>query len=220
MRSLLLTFACLCVVCAGCTRVDPQHALIAAEDGPAFAAWQRKVVSAFSPALRQEFADAVQEIRFHLGAQTGTTGRDAVEAAVCQRIDGHTVTEVLLLGDGLTQYRLAADRVQLQQALMNLMLNAVEAMENGGGELTIKSELALSGQLQISVRDTGVGLPVDNVDNIFNAFFTTKARGTGLGLAITRSVIQSHGGRIWATANPGAGATFQFTLPIREATSR
>ena len=115
MRSLLLTFACLCVVCDGCTRVDPQHALIAAEDGPAFAAWQRKVVSEFPAALRQEFADAVQEIRFHLGAQPGVTGRDAVEAALCQRIDGHTVTEVLLLGDGFKLSRLEADRVQLQR---------------------------------------------------------------------------------------------------------
>jgi len=107
-----------------------------------------------------------------------------------------------------------ADRVQLQQALMNLMLNGIEAMQVTGGELTIKSQFALDDQLRISVSDTGVGLPVDNLDKIFNAFFTTKARGTGLGLAITRSVIQSHGGRIWATANPEAGATFHFTLPV------
>jgi signal transduction histidine kinase len=110
-----------------------------------------------------------------------------------------------------------ADRVQLQQALMNLMLNAVEAMQDRGGELKIESRLAANGQLQISVSDTGVGLPLENSDKIFNAFFTTKTRGTGLGLAITRSVIESHGGRIWATANPaGGGATFQFTLPVRE----
>jgi PAS domain S-box-containing protein len=110
-----------------------------------------------------------------------------------------------------------ADRVQLQQALMNLILNGIEAMQDTGGELSIGSQLALDGQLLVSVSDTGVGLPVENLGKIFNAFFTTKARGTGLGLAITRSVIQSHGGHIWATANSGRGATFQFTLPQKKA---
>ena len=106
-----------------------------------------------------------------------------------------------------------ADRVQLQQVLMNLMLNGIEAMEGTGGELSIKSQLAEDRQLLISVSDTGVGLPTENSDKIFNAFFTTKSQGTGLGLAITRSIIESHGGRIWATANSGRGATFHFTLP-------
>jgi PAS domain S-box-containing protein len=109
-----------------------------------------------------------------------------------------------------------ADRVQLQQALMNLMMNAIEAMEGAGGELRIKSQLTPDGQQLITVSDAGVGLPAENLDKIFNAFFTTKTRGTGLGLAITRSVIESHGGRIWATANSAGGATFHFTLPVRE----
>jgi signal transduction histidine kinase len=109
-----------------------------------------------------------------------------------------------------------ADRVQLQQALMNLMLNAIEAMQGKGGEIRIESQLTLDGQLQLSVSDTGVGLPLENLDNIFNAFFTTKPRGTGLGLAITRSVIQSHGGNIWATPNSGGGAIFHLKLPIGE----
>ncbi|HEY2470504.1 MAG TPA: PAS domain S-box protein [Terracidiphilus sp.] len=109
-----------------------------------------------------------------------------------------------------------ADRVQLQQALMNLMLNAIEAMEVAGGELRIESQLAPDGQQLISVSDTGVGLPAENLDKIFNAFFTTKTQGTGLGLAITRSVIESHGGHIWATANSEGGATFHFTLPVSE----
>jgi PAS domain S-box-containing protein len=108
---------------------------------------------------------------------------------------------------------LMADRVQLQQVLMNLMLNGIEAMRDMTGELTIKSQLAEGAQLLISVIDTGVGLPRDNADQIFNAFFTTKSQGTGLGLAITRSIVESHGGRVWATANPGRGTTFQFTLP-------
>jgi signal transduction histidine kinase len=110
-----------------------------------------------------------------------------------------------------------ADRVQLQQALMNLMLNGIEAMRDTSGELNIKSRLADDAQLLISVADTGVGLPSDKLDKIFDAFFTTKPQGTGLGLAITRSIIGSHGGRIWATANPGRGATFHFTLPSRVA---
>jgi PAS domain S-box-containing protein len=106
-----------------------------------------------------------------------------------------------------------ADRVQLQQVLMNLMLNGIEAMKDTGGELTIKTELGQDGQLLISVSDTGVGLPVDKTDQIFNAFFTTKPQGSGMGLAISRSIIESHGGRLWANANNGRGATFQFTLP-------
>jgi signal transduction histidine kinase len=106
-----------------------------------------------------------------------------------------------------------ADRVQLQQVLMNLMLNSIEAMRDASGELSIKSQLAEDGHLLISVTDTGLGLPTKNPDQIFNPFFTTKSQGTGLGLAITRSIVESHGGRIWATSNSGRGATFKFTLP-------
>jgi signal transduction histidine kinase len=100
---------------------------------------------------------------------------------------------------------------------MNLMLNGIEAMRGIGGELSIKAQFGTDGQLLISVADTGVGLPSDKLDKIFDAFFTTKPQGTGLGLAITRSIIGSHGGRIWATANPGRGATIHFTLPSRVA---
>jgi PAS domain S-box-containing protein len=106
-----------------------------------------------------------------------------------------------------------ADRVQLQQVFMNVMLNAVEAMKDTGGELTIKLGLNPEGQLLISISDTGVGLPAENTERIFDAFHTTKPQGTGMGLAITRSIIESHGGRIWATTNHGPGATFHFTLP-------
>lgn len=116
-----------------------------------------------------------------------------------------------------TVRQLMADRVQLQQVLMNIMLNGIEAMRDAGGELRIKSELAEDGQLMISVSDMGVGLPTGKADEIFNAFFTTKPQGTGLGLAITRSIVESHGGRIWAAANPGRGATFHFTLPQQRA---
>jgi PAS domain S-box-containing protein len=105
-----------------------------------------------------------------------------------------------------------ADRVQLQQVFMNLMLNGIESMEDSGGDLTVKSELQ-DGQLQFSISDTGVGLPIEKMDQIFSAFFTTKPQGSGMGLAISRSIVESHGGRLWATANDGRGATFHFTLP-------
>jgi len=110
-----------------------------------------------------------------------------------------------------------ADRVQFQQVLMNLMLNGIEAMRDMTGELSIKSQLAESGQLLISVSDTGVGLPKGKADEIFNAFFTTKPQGTGMGLAITRSIVESHGGRVWATTNSRRGSTFHFTLPRKTA---
>jgi PAS domain S-box-containing protein len=106
-----------------------------------------------------------------------------------------------------------ADRVQLQQVLMNLMLNAIEAMKDIGGDLTVTSHASQDGELLISVRDTGVGLPTDNPDQIFESFVTTKPHGTGMGLTISRSIVESHGGRLWATANTGPGATFLFTLP-------
>jgi len=105
-----------------------------------------------------------------------------------------------------------ADRVQLQQVLMNLMLNGIEAMKDAEGELTIRSRRTEDGLL-ISVNDTGVGLPSEKLDQIFNAFYTTKPQGTGMGLAISRSIIEAHGGRLWATANAKRGATFHFTLP-------
>jgi PAS domain S-box-containing protein len=109
-----------------------------------------------------------------------------------------------------------ADRVQLQQVFMNLMLNAIDAIKDmkGAGELTIRSQPNPGGQLLISVSDSGAGLPSDQANKIFDAFFTTKPDGTGMGLSISRSIIESHGGRLWASANSGRGATFQFTLPI------
>jgi PAS domain S-box-containing protein len=111
-----------------------------------------------------------------------------------------------------------ADRVQLQQVFMNLMLNGIDAMKGmtGEGELTIKSE-ADDGQVLVSVSDTGVGLPPEQAEQIFKAFFTTKDQGTGMGLPISRSIIESHGGHLWASGASGRGATFQFTLPATAA---
>jgi signal transduction histidine kinase len=112
--------------------------------------------------------------------------------------------------------RIVADRVQLQQVFMNLMLNAIEAMKDTGGELTITARPNSERQVIVSISDTGVGLPQESTEQIFDAFHTTKPEGTGMGLAITRSIVESYGGRVWATANDGAGATFHFTLPIED----
>jgi len=95
---------------------------------------------------------------------------------------------------------------------MNLMLNAIDAMrDSGGGELNMAAH-HVDGEILISVRDTGVGLPA-NADEIFESFVTTKPHGTGMGLAIARSIVEAHGGRLWVTGNDGPGATFLFALP-------
>jgi PAS domain S-box-containing protein len=106
------------------------------------------------------------------------------------------------------------DRVQLQQVLMNLMVNGIDAMKDVDGtrELAIQSQPTENEQLLVSVSDTGVGLPLQQADRIFNAFFTTKPHGTGMGLRISRSIVESHGGRLWASANVPRGAAFYFTL--------
>ncbi len=114
---------------------------------------------------------------------------------------------------------ITADRVQLQQVLMNLILNGIEAMKDAKGELTITSKRAADAQLLVSVSDSGAGLPVGEGDRIFEAFFTTKAQGTGMGLSISRRIIESHGGALWACTNVEQGATFQFTLPTDVAAS-
>jgi signal transduction histidine kinase/PAS domain-containing protein len=117
------------------------------------------------------------------------------------------------LAEGLP--KVLADRIQLQQVFMNLMLNGIEAMEDLGtiGELTISSQQAEASQLLVSVGDTGVGLQPDEGEKVFNAFYTTKDQGTGMGLPISRSIIESHGGRMWVAPNSGRGSIFQFTLP-------
>jgi C4-dicarboxylate-specific signal transduction histidine kinase len=113
--------------------------------------------------------------------------------------------------------RLLADRVQLQQVLMNLMINGIEAMKDGDGtrELAIRSRHAQNEEVVVSVSDSGVGLPPQQAEQIFNAFFTTKPNGTGMGLRISRSIIESHDGRLWAAENSPRGASFYFTLPTK-----
>ena len=167
-------------------------------------------------------ADIIDRVR--LLYQKGSSHLDAVDVnEVIQEMvmmlqneaNRHSVAIGTDFGRALP--RVMADRVQLQQVLMNLILNSIEAMRGTSGELDIKSQLADDGQLLISITDTGVGLPTENTEQIFNPFFTTKPQGTGLGLAITRSIVEAHGGRIWAAANSDRGATFRFTLPGRAA---
>jgi len=136
---------------------------------------------------------------------------------------------IVLLGSDATRYdvsiqtelakdlpQVMGDRVQMQQVLMNLMTNSIDAMKDldGTRELIISSQ-AEDGQLMISVSDTGVGLPPKRADQIFDAFFTTKPQGTGMGLRISRSIVESHGGRLWAAENSPRGASFHLTLPIK-----
>ena len=136
---------------------------------------------------------------------------EEILALLRDEADRHSISLHTELAPHLPQ--IMADRVQLQQVLMNLLLNGIEAMTDRAGELIIRSQSAEDGLLLISVSDTGVGLPSEKLDRLFSAFYTTKPQGTGMGLAISRSIIEAHGGRLWATANAVRGATFHFTLP-------
>ena len=137
---------------------------------------------------------------------------------------------IVLLRGEVTQYSISVrtelaadlpqvmgDRVQLQQVMMNLISNSIDAMKDVDGprELAIKSQRAEDEQLMVCVSDTGVGLPPQQADQIFNAFFTTKLHGTGMGLSISRSIVESHSGRLWAADNSPRGASFHLILPAK-----
>jgi len=162
--------------------------------------------------------------RVRLLFQKGTSQRELVDVNEVAR------EMIVLLGDEASRHSISVrteladdlphaigDRVQLQQVLMNLIVNGVDAMHDVDGprELIIKSQPAENNELLLSVSDTGVGLPRHQADQIFNAFFTTKIHGTGMGLRISRSIVESHGGRLWAADNSPRGARFCFTLPTK-----
>jgi C4-dicarboxylate-specific signal transduction histidine kinase len=114
--------------------------------------------------------------------------------------------------------RVEGDRTQLQQVILNLVVNAIEAMggiDEGTREFRIKTERAAGGGVLVTARDSGPGLDPENVEHVFTAFYTTKPKGMGMGLAICRSMVEAHGGRMWASANEPRGAVFQFTLPLQ-----
>ena len=127
----------------------------------------------------------------------------------------HGVSVQTRLADGLSPVQ--GDRVQVQQVVLNLVLNALEAIGSvdGARELLVRTEQDQTGVL-VSVRDSGPGISPTHLERVFEAFFTTKSRGTGMGLPICRSIIDAHGGRLWAEANEPRGAVFQFTLPGAE----
>jgi len=114
------------------------------------------------------------------------------------------------------------DRVQLQQVVLNLIMNAVDAMssvEAGTRELLISTGKTQAIAIFVAVRDSGPGIDPEHVERVFEAFYTTKSGGVGMGLSICRSIVEAHGGRLWAEANEPRGAVFQFTLPARKANS-
>jgi C4-dicarboxylate-specific signal transduction histidine kinase len=162
--------------------------------------------------------------RVRLLFKKGTPQRESVDV-------NDTIREMIVLLRGeATRYNIAVrmelvadlprimgDRVQLQQVLMNLIVNSIDAMKevDGARELAVKSQRTEKEEILVSVSDTGVGLPPQRADQIFNAFFTTKPHGTGMGLRISRSIVESHGGRLWAADNSPRGASFHFALPTK-----
>jgi len=113
-----------------------------------------------------------------------------------------------------------ADRVQLQQVIINLVMNGIEAMQavtDRPRELVLRSHEDDAHRVLVSVKDCGVGISSENADRLFDAFFTTKSAGMGMGLSVCRSIIEAHGGRLWAEPNLPQGATFHFTLPSHQA---
>ncbi len=137
-----------------------------------------------------------------------------VVALVQREVLNHRVSLRLKLGSGLPP--LLGDRVQLQQVLINLVINGIQAMADIGDdprELLIESHRDDDGHVVVAVQDSGPGVDPENADRLFDAFFTTKADGMGMGLSICRSIIEAHGGQVWASNNAGHGAIFQFSLP-------
>jgi len=166
-------------------------------------------------------ADVIQRIRqlaTKRGPEKGRVDVNDVIRDVVPLIDtelrGHEVSLRMDLGPALPS--ILADRVELQQVLINFVMNGIEAMmciDDRPRELEIRSRSYEGDYVLVAVEDTGVGIDESRVDQLFNAFFTTKPGGMGMGLSISRSIIERHGGRIWAAANPGHGATFHFALP-------
>ena len=166
-------------------------------------------------------ADVIQRIR-QLATKTSPQKarldvndviRDVVPL-IGTEVRGHEVSLRIDLAPELPP--VLADRIQLQQVLINLVMNGIEAMASMGErprELVVRSQPGDEDQVMVSVRDAGVGIDVQKMDQLFSAFYTTKPDGMGMGLSISRSIIEAHGGRLWATPNGDHGATFHFALP-------
>lgn len=188
------------------------------------------------PEARATAAGAADEIRRASEIITHIGGLFQKAAPQRESMDINEVIQetVALLGGEATRYaipirpelqgglpKVIGDRVQLQQVLMNLTLNGIDAMKDKTDsvkELTITSEAGQT-ELVVSVSDTGTGISPEHAGRIFDAFYTTKSHGLGMGLAISRSIVESHGGRLWVTGNAGPGANFHLTLPIQSQTT-
>jgi PAS domain S-box-containing protein len=143
-----------------------------------------------------------------------------VIALVQRELSSHRISLRTELAQALPT--ILGDRVQLQQVIINLVMNAIEAMQpitDRSRELVIRSRKDETHHVLVSLTDCGVGISAENVDRLFNAFFTTKSGGMGMGLSICRSIVEAHGGRLWATAHVPHGAAFQFTLPVNADTA-
>ncbi|MFL9922473.1 ATP-binding protein [Paraburkholderia fungorum] len=144
-----------------------------------------------------------------------------VVALVQREVTHHRISLRLKLGSGLPP--LFGDRIQLQQVLINLVMNGIQAMADIGHnsrELQIESRLDHDRHVVVAVQDSGPGIDPANANRLFDAFFATKSNGMGMGLSICRSIIEAHGGRLWASSNAGHGATFQFMLICTESGPR
>jgi signal transduction histidine kinase len=153
---------------------------------------------------RKDWLDINDTIREVIALVRSELHRNSVALETQLSDDVHSVPLIL------------ADRIQVQQVLLNLIINAIEAIsgsDDGPRELLVRSGTDESRRVLVAVRDSGPGLNPQSLERLFDAFYTTKPHGLGMGLAISRSIIEAHGGRLWATANEGRGATFQFTLP-------
>jgi C4-dicarboxylate-specific signal transduction histidine kinase len=168
--------------------------------------------------------DIIERIRDHIRKAPPRKERFDLNGAINEvmvlaqsAITKNGVSVQIRLADGL--FPVQADRVQVQQILLNLVLNAVEAMGSvaaGARELSISTEQNRASGVLVAVRDSGPGIDPEHRERVFDAFYTTKSSGVGMGLSICRSIIDAHGGRLWAEANEPRGAVFQFTLPGAE----
>jgi C4-dicarboxylate-specific signal transduction histidine kinase len=166
-------------------------------------------------------AAIIDRIRDHIKKAPPRKGRFDLNKAISEvialaasAINANAVSVRTLFAEPLSFVQ--GDHVQLQQVVLNLILNAVEAMstvEAGPRELLISTERTQTGDVLVSVRDSGPGIDLDRLDRVFDAFYTTKSSGVGMGLSICRSIIDAHGGRLWADMNAPCGAVFRFTLP-------
>ena len=138
--------------------------------------------------------------------------QEAIAFARAELLKGQITLRLELSGELPT---VRGDRIQLQQVILNLIMNGAEAMASiqGSRELLVTSQASAAGGILVSVRDSGIGIKPEDMNRMFDPFFTTKPTGMGMGLSVSRSIIEAHGGRIWAATNGDPGLTVQFSLP-------